>query len=201
MADSKFNTRGATWISPDIKGNFVPKQVDHVFGYRDRIAKFIRALLISEDGEEGGGGEMRTLGRGSTDLHFGARLARKGSFIGIGHASSNFEVVSKCVDTLEVERLWKTTPREERIRCRSLHLPHLGRGDFHLSLNESFLALHYIQGSKIPDEFCSSCLTHGSWVYFDCFEWILYLIRHFIRSRYKIINLEEFVIWNNWNNM
>lgn len=56
LADSKFNTRGATWISPDIKGNFVPKQVDHVFGYRDRIAKFIRALLISEDGEEGGGG-------------------------------------------------------------------------------------------------------------------------------------------------
>lgn len=81
--------------------------------------------------KRGGGGEMRTLGRGSTDLHFGARLARKGSFIGIGHASSNFEVVSKCVDTLEVERLWKTTPREERIRCRSLHLPHLGRGDFH----------------------------------------------------------------------
>ena len=69
---------GASWpiqnsvlVSPSgyLRVTLSVKQGGSRFRYGDRIAKFIRALLISEDG--------------------GGRLARKASFI--GDASSNFE--------------------------------------------------------------------------------------------------------------
>lgn len=80
---------GASWpiqnsvlVSPSgyLRVTLSVKQGGSRFRYGDRIAKFIRALLISEDGWGKGGEGRRTLG---------ARLARKASFI--GDASSNFE--------------------------------------------------------------------------------------------------------------
>lgn len=80
LADSKFSTRVATWISP---GNFVSKQGGSRFRYRDRIAKFIRALLISEEGEHSDVARPICM----------REINQKGSFMGIGDASSNFEQV------------------------------------------------------------------------------------------------------------
>lgn len=108
---------GASWpiqnsvlVSPSgyLRVTLSVKQGGSRFRYGDRIAKFIRALLISEDGWGKGGEGRRTLG---------ARLARKASFIG--------DASSKRVDTLEVERLWKTilppSLHEEIVRSSILH--------------------------------------------------------------------------------
>lgn len=106
LADSKFSTRVAIWISP---GNFVceTRWITFSIWWSDRK---IYSCVINKRGwgEERGGGGRRTLG---------ARLARKASFIG--------DASSKRVDTLEVERLWKTilppSLHEEIVRSSILH--------------------------------------------------------------------------------